>query len=585
MDVLMLALNSKYIHTNLAVRYLKEYSRQRGMENVDFVEYTINHRLPQVVDEIYRRRPAVLLLSCYIWNIEMMKGFAREYKKICPKTVIIAGGPEVSYNSRQVLLENRAIDMVMAGEGEKPLYQLLEYFAGRRALEEVASLTYWKLGEVVSTPWEEEIDLAQLPFAYTDIEQLKNKILYFETIRGCPFRCSYCLSSIIKNVRYMPLEQVFRYLQVFLDHRVQQVKFVDRTFNCSKEHAMAIWKYLAQHDNGITNFHFELTAHLMDEEMLSFLKTVRQGLFQFEIGVQSTNAQTIEEIRRTTSTEKLLEVCRRIDKEKNIHLHLDLIAGLPWEGLESFGHSFDQVMDIWPQQMQMGFLKILKGSLMEKNAGQYGMVYSEKAPYQVYTTKWLDYDEMLLLKDMEEMVETYYNSGRFGEEIRFILAGEPSIFRFFLEMGRSYVAQGLHLQKQSPEERHTLLKDFYLTRRQENQDSLPFLKELCLYDICLHEKPKKLPDWVELRGNIPYREQISRFYETPELVRQYLPEYEGEDPKRILKMAHLQIFQFNVLERGAGPRKPEKRALLFNYLARDLLGNARVWDVTSYFTF
>ena len=572
MNALLLALNSKYIHTNLAVRYLKEYSRQHGITDVDFVEYTINHHLPFVIDQIYRRRPKLLFLSCYIWNVEMMLDFAAEYKLICPDTIIVAGGPEVSYNSRQVLEEHPAIDMVLSGEGEKPFVQLMEYFHGDREIEEVKSLTYRSGGSILETPWEEEIDLAELPFAYMDLKELNHKIVYFESIRGCPFRCSYCLSSIIKNVRYMPLEQACSYLQIFLDAKVPQVKFVDRTFNCKKEHAMGIWKYLVEHDNGVTNFHFELTAHLIDEEMIQFLSTVRQGLFQFEIGVQSTNEDTIREIRRTTSTDKLLDICRRIDSAKNIHLHLDLIAGLPYEGLSSFGESFDRVMAIKPQQMQLGFLKVLKGSLMAQKAEEYGIVYSKKAPFSTYSTKWLNYDEMMVLKDMEEMVETYYNSGLYSQTILFLLKQEVSDFAFFRDFGQYWIAHGYHNKSQSPEEKLTILRDFFLSRRPENADLLPLFCDLCLYDLCRHGKPKKLPDWLSTGKNLDYKREINTFFDLPETIPTYLPEYQNEpEPKKVQKLAHLQVFSYD-------PQTLEKKdtAILFNYRRPDLLGNAKM---------
>ena len=571
MNTLLLAINSKYIHTNLAVRYLKEYSRQQGFDGVDFVEYTINQHLPDIIEEVYRLRPKVLLLSCYIWNVDMMMDFAADYKQISPDTLIIAGGPEVSYNSRQALEEHPAIDMIIAGEGEKPFVQLLEHLNGQRSIEEVRSLSYRCSGEITENPWEEEIDLAELPFAYMDLPDLQHKIVYFESIRGCPFRCSYCLSSIIKNVRYMPLEQACAYLQIFLDAKVPQVKFVDRTFNCKKEHAMGIWKYLVEHDNGITNFHFELTAHLMDEEMLQFLSTVRQGLFQFEIGVQSTNEDTIKEIRRATSTDKLLETCRRIDAAKNIHLHLDLIAGLPHEGFDSFGRSFDRVMSIRPQQMQLGFLKILKGSYMAQMAESYGMIWSQKAPFQVYRTNWISYDEMLVLKSLEDMVETYYNSGLYDCTIKFMLDREVSDFAFFRDFGLYWREQGYHRKSQSPEEKITILRDFFLTRSKENSQLLPLFCDLCLYDICRHGRPKKLPDWLSISKNLEYRLEINSFFDLPETIPTLLPEYANEpEPKKVQKLAHLQVFSYHphTLEQ-------QETAILFNYRAPDLLGNAK----------
>lgn len=564
MKTLLLALNSKYIHTNLAVRYLKEYSRQHNVKDVDFVEYTINHHLPFVIDEIYRKKPEILFLSCYIWNIEMMLDFAKEYKMISPKTLIIAGGPEVSYNSKNILEENPAIDMILCGEGEKPFLQIMEYFDGKREIENVKSLTYRKENKIIENEWEEEIDLSELPFAYMDLKELEHKIVYFESIRGCPFRCSYCLSSIIKKVRYMPIEQACAYLQIFIDAKVPQVKFVDRTFNCNKKHSMAIWKYLAEHDNGVTNFHFELSAHLIDEEMLEFLSTVRAGLFQFEVGVQSTNEDTIKEIHRTTSTDKLLEICQKIDSFKNIHLHLDLIAGLPYENLESFGRSFDKVMSIKPEQMQLGFLKVLKGSPLAAKVEEYGIVHSKKAPFQTYSTNWISYDEMLLLKDMEEMVETYYNSGLYPQTIKYILSQEISDFAFFKDFGQFWVKNNYHLKSQNPEEKLTILRDFYLSRNKSNENNLELFKDLCLYDICQHAKPKKFPNWLSSNKNLEFKQEINNFFDLPETIPQLLPEYLNEEPKKVQKLAHLQMFSYNPFS-----FKKENTAILFNYRAEN----------------
>lgn len=568
MKVLLLALNSKYIHTNLAVRYLTEYVKTLGITGMDFVEYTINHRLPFVVDEVYRQKPDVLVISCYIWNIEMVKDFVDEYKKVCPGVRIILGGPEVSYNSQQVLEENPSVEMVLTGEGEIAFAELMQHLQGKRTLQEVFSLTYrCETGAIQSTKPAPPISMDDLPFPYPDFSGLENKILYFETIRGCPFHCSYCLSSVTGGVRYLSMEKACQRLQIFLDHKVPQVKLVDRTFNCSKKHAMDIWKYLAEHDNGITNFHFELTAHLIDREMLDFLSTVRKGLFQFEIGVQSTNPTTIQEIHRSTDTARLLEICRELDSYQNIHLHLDLIAGLPGEGLESFGKGFDEVMEIRPQQMQLGFLKVLKGSYMAEHAEEYGLVYSRKAPFQVIRTKWLDYNEMILLKDMEEMVETYYNSGRFAMELEWIVQKESSLFQFFLDFGRYYVEKGYHLSSHSPEAQHTILKEFYVNRWGEDDSELTLLQDLCLYDICVRSKPKKLPPWVDNQINVSHKEEIREYFQQ-------------EGLRQMEKLYHIQYFRHNILSKD-GLQHPEECAFLFNYGQKDLLGNAKVTKIVG----
>ena len=577
MKVLLTALNSKYIHTNLAVRYLHEFAAERGYQS-EIAEYTINQHLPDILDELFRQQPNVLLLSCYIWNIEMMLDLADEYRRICPEVTILAGGPEVSYNSEQILQQNPALDGVFCGEGEEPFLEYMQALHGKRDLHEVHSLVWRdRDGNIVRNPSAPPLEMAQLPFPYPDLDAVSGKILYFESIRGCPFRCSYCLSSVAGKVRYLPLPLVFERLQRFLDAKVHQVKFVDRTFNCSKEHTMAIWKYLAEHDNGVTNFHFELTAHLIDQEMIDFLSTVRRGLFQFEIGVQSTNPDTIREIRRTTDTERLLDICRTLDKPKNIHLHLDLIAGLPFEDFQSFGRSFDTVMQIRPQQMQMGFLKVLKGSYMAQAADSYGLVYSHKAPFQVIRTNWISYAELMRLKDMESVVEDYYNSGLFSNQISWMLDQEASCFSFFLDFGEYRVQHGLRLIPQNLEDRCATLRDYYFARHPERADQLPLLHDLCLYDLCLHSKPKKLPDWVSVEQNLPFRDAIRDFYRDEQTAARFFPASDA-DSKQLARQSHLQIFSFD-------PRTLEQKptALLFDYHQRDLLGAASVTDVTKLF--
>lgn len=365
----------------------------------------------------------------------------------------------------------------------------------------------------------------------------------------------------------------FQRLQRFLDARVQQVKFVDRTFNCSKEHAMAIWRYLAEHDNGVTNFHFELTAHLIDQEMIDFLSTVRQGLFQFEIGVQSTNPDTIREIRRTTDTERLLAICRQLDKPKNIHLHLDLIAGLPYEDLESFGRSFDTVMQIRPQQMQLGFLKVLKGSLMEQKAPEYGLEYSRRPPFTFIRTRWLDYPQLLQLKEMESVVEDYYNSGLFGNQIEWMLSQEASPFSFFLDFGAWKVEHQLHLIPQGIAERCTTLWDYYFSRYPERAEQEGLLHDLCLFDLCLHTKPQKLPERVTTQANLPYREAIRALFRDEAQLRCLFGE---ENFLQHSRQAHLQVFSFD-----PQTRQPRLCAMLFDYHRRDLLGRAKVTDVSE----
>lgn len=572
MNTLLLALNSQYVHTNLAVRSLREYAAGRGFSQLALVEYTINHPLDLVLEEVYRQKPDLLLLSCYIWNIRMMEELAAELHRLLPGLCIVAGGPEVSYDAEAFLIRQPAVDMVLRGEGEEALCQLLEYREGRRPLEQVANLS-WRDGSAIRhNPTAPLLDLAALPFPYPDLEDCAGRILYFETIRGCPFRCSYCLSSIAGPVRYLPLELALPRLQRFLDARVKQVKFVDRTFNCSRAHAMAIWKYLAEHDNGVTNFHFEITAHLMDDEMIAFLSTVRPGLFQFEIGVQSTNPNTITAIRRTTDTPRLLDICRRLDAPRNIHLHLDLIAGLPHEGLASFCRSFDDVMSIRPQQLQLGFLKVLKGSHMADCTGEYGLITRQSPPFQVLQTRWLSFDEMLQLQGMEEMVDHYYNSGLFARELELLLSREASAADFFLEMGRWWRREGYHLLRPSLEERYTLLGR-YAAWRQGDQ-VLELLRECCRFDLCCHDRPRKLPRLLQEVPSLPLPESASRLLHDAEALWQLLPHRQGQPSKEIAKQVYLQRFACHPLTGAPGPVD-----FLFDPAHRDLLGRALAVEV------
>lgn len=567
MNTLLLALNSQYVHTNLAVRSLREYAAGRGFDRLQLAEYTINHPLELVLEEVYRRKPDLLLLSCYIWNIGRMQELAAELRQLLPQLRIVAGGPEVSYDAEAFLTRQPAVDMVLRGEGEEALCQLLEHFDGRRPLGEVANLSWRDGGTIRHNPTAPLLDLAALPFPYPDLEECAGRILYFETIRGCPFRCSYCLSSIAGPVRYLPLELALPRLQRFLDARVRQVKFVDRTFNCSRAHAMAIWKYLAEHDNGVTNFHFEITAHLMDDEMIDFLSTVRPGLFQFEIGVQSTNPDTIAAIRRTTDTPRLLSICRRLDAPRNIHLHLDLIAGLPYEGLASFCRSFDEVMAIRPQQLQLGFLKVLKGSHMADCTEEYGLIARQSAPFQVMRTRWLSFDEMLLLQGMEEMVDHYYNSGLFARELELLLGREASAADFFLEMGRWWRREGCHLLRPSLEERYTLLGRYAVWR--QGEEILPLLRDCCRFDLCCHDRPRKLPQILREEPAPPLPPQADELLHDAPALWQLLPHRQGQPSKEIAREVYLQSFARHPLTGAAGPVY-----YLFDPARRDLLGRA-----------
>lgn len=559
--VILAALNAKYIHSNLALRYLSRFQNNNQKHHVETMEFTINQRLDFIAEELFRKQPDVVLFSCYIWNVEMLRQLCPILKKIMPDCVIGFGGPEVSYESETFLRENPAVDFVMRGEGELVFTKYLEHLdAGNPAtLGEIESLTYRQGDEIFSTPQMHPMDLALLPFPYEDdFSDVQNQIIYYESSRGCPYHCGYCLSSVENGVRFVPLDKVLPDLQKFLDKNVPQVKFIDRTFNCKKSHAMAIWKYLHEHDNGVTNFHFEITADLIDQETIDFLKTVRKGLFQFEIGVQSTNPQTIRAINRNVDFAALSEIVRQIKDGGNIHQHLDLIAGLPYEDYDSFGRSFNDVYALHPEQLQLGFLKVLKGSMLHQKQKEFEIVYHDTAPYEVLTTHELPYADTLRLKYVEEMVETYYNSGRFLNTLAYLVPLYESPFAFFEALSQFWVGENYHYLGLSKMGLFDVLWRFVEQNPKVDKRKLQWEMK---FDIALHEKPKKLPAWLTVTNEEQWHDKVFAFYGNPTLWQKCLPHYKSN--KEAIRQTHLEVF---------GDEK--QKAVLFDYGKRDLLGNA-----------
>lgn len=559
--VILAALNAKYIHSNLALRYLSRFQNNNQKHHVETMEFTINQRLDFIAEELFRKQPDVVLFSCYIWNVEMLRQLCPILKKIMPDCVIGFGGPEVSYESETFLRENPAVDFVMRGEGELVFTKYLEHLdAGNPAiLGEIESLTYRQGDEIFSTPQMHPMDLALLPFPYEDdFSDVQNQIIYYESSRGCPYHCGYCLSSVENGVRFVPLDKVLPDLQKFLDKNVPQVKFIDRTFNCKKSHAMAIWKYLHEHDNGVTNFHFEITADLIDQETIDFLKTVRKGLFQFEIGVQSTNPQTIRAINRNVDFAALSEIVQQIKDGGNIHQHLDLIAGLPYEDYDSFGCSFNDVYALHPEQLQLGFLKVLKGSMLHQKQKEFEIVYHDTAPYEVLTTHELPYADTLRLKYVEEMVETYYNSGRFLHTLAYLVPLYESPFAFFEALSQFWVGENYHYLGLSKMGLFDVLWRFVEQNPKVDKRKLQWEMK---FDIALHEKPKKLPAWLTVTNEEQWHDKVFAFYGNPALWQKCLPHYKSN--KEAIRQTHLEVF---------GDEK--QKAVLFDYGKRDLLGNA-----------
>lgn len=547
MKILLAACNAKYIHSNLAVYDLKAYSSDYD-EHVILREYTINQPKDEILKDIYSSGADVVCFSCYIWNISFVRELIRDLVKILPKTAFWAGGPEVSYDAEKFLTEMPEMTGVMVGEGEKTFHDLLEFYIdGKDSLEEISGIAYRTGDKIIHNGWRELMDLSAIPFVYEHLEKFENRIIYYESSRGCPFSCSYCLSSIDKKLRFRDLELVKKELQFFLDHRVPQVKFVDRTFNCKHEHAMTIWKYILEHDNGVTNFHFEISADLLREEEMELMSQMRPGLIQLEIGVQSTNPETIRAIHRHMDLKKLEHCVNRVHSFRNIHQHLDLIAGLPYEDYDTFHQSFNDVYQMKPDQLQLGFLKVLKGSLMQKEAEVYGIVYKEKEPYEVLSTNWLTYGEVLKLKMVESMVEVYYNSGQFWHTLEYLVPLEKDAFTFYEKLGSFYEKKGYSEISHSRMRRYEILLEYL---KEETDVPAEVAAQKMLYDLYLREKLKKRPVFA------PDQKQ----YETA--VWNY------RKNNQVSKTAHIEVFENGTV-------------ILFDYEKRDPLSNNAYTEVVQ----
>lgn len=552
MKILLAACNAKYIHSNLAVYNLKSCSGKYSL-NVVIKEYTINQIRDDILKDIYLEQPDVICFSCYIWNISFVKELVPDLKKILPHVDFWAGGPEVSYDAVEFLKKNPAFFGVMVGEGEETFHELAGYYIERKpeTLKEIRGVAFHdetKVSDIVHTGWRELMDLSKVPFAYSNLTEFKNRIIYYESSRGCPFSCSYCLSSIDKKLRFRDIGLVKKELQFFIDNKVPQVKFVDRTFNCKHDHAMEIWRYITENDNGITNFHFEISADLLRAEELALMKTMRPGLIQLEIGVQSTNPQTIKAIRRTMDFEKLKGIVEQIHSFGNIHQHLDLIAGLPYEGYDSFHKSFCDVYALRPEQFQLGFLKVLKGSHMMEMTGEYQILYKDREPYEVLSTAWLTYGEILGLKMVESMVEVYYNSGQFKHTLVFLEQYFEDPFWMYEALGRFYEKKGYSEISHSRMRRYEILMEF---AGEQKEIPLEVLSDVMLLDLYLRENLKSRPSFAS--DQKPYERLI----------------WDYRKVEKIPKTAHIEVFR-------------DGKTILFDYTDRDpLTNNARLTDITD----
>ena len=569
MKFLLAALNAKYIHSNPALYSLRAYAGEHNAElaqDVEIAEYTINQPLEEILADIYERKPDAAAFSCYIWNWKMISELLGELHQIMPELPIWLGGPEVSFDAEQLLEEYPFLTGIMVGEGEATFSELLGFYekknSGRYSQQfQMQIAAFWpgavsQAGldsikgivfrdpvskKIVRTEPRELTVIDSQPFFYQNMEGFENRIVYYESSRGCPFRCSYCLSSIDKKVRLRDMELVKKELQFFLDKKVPQVKFIDRTFNCNHRHAQEIWRYIQKHDNGVTNFHFEISADMLNGEELAILGKMRPGLVQLEIGVQSTNPKTLKEVRRFADLDKLRHAVVRIHAEHNIHVHLDLIAGLPYEDMDSFVRSFNDVYAMRPEQLQLGFLKVLKGSYMEEMASEYGLVYRKCPPYEVLYTKWLSYDDVIRLKKVEEMVELYYNSGQFTHILPVLVRRFGSAFEMYDRLALFYQEKGYFVNSPARSRRYEVLLEF---AEQEDAERIGLYRELAVYDMYLRENAKSRPAFASDQRS--YYDRIAGFYREEEENRAYLPDYGEYQAKQLQRMTHLEIFEWPV---------------------------------------
>lgn len=560
MKSLLVSINAKFIHSNLAIRSIKTYAEHNLPIKVDIAEFTINQPLDVIMREIYITKPNFIGFSCYIWNYEYIKKIVSELKKVLPNCIIMLGGPEVSYNPHEVIKQTGA-DIITISEGEKSCCDLLDAIMNSKPYSDVKGIVYKSGNDIIVNEPSPLLNLDDIPFVYgEDFSEFENRIIYYESSRGCPFKCKYCLSSDSNGVRFLSLDRVCSDLSHFLKANVRQVKFVDRTFNCDKKKAMAIWHYLIEHDNGVTNFHFEIAAELLDNEMIEYLNTARKGLFQLEIGVQSINKETLCAITRITLPDKLTPIITGLQKGNNINLHLDLIAGLPYESYECFKKSFNYVYSLSPDQLQLGFLKLLKGSGLFTDKERYGIKSTDFAPYEVLSTDWLPYEDVLRLKKVEDMVETYYNSRRYMKEIDYLCTLFKEPFDLFEALGEYYYNNNYHLAPHSKVFYYDILFDFL--KLQEDAD-LDHFKWLCLYDIYAHEKAKKLPKWLDISLTKKYSKRLFDFVENENNRAKYFSSYSEFEVKQILRMVHFEVFPFNPL--SSEQKQENETTLLFLY--------------------
>lgn len=560
MKILFTSLNSKFIHSNLAIKYL---SKCMNSLDVETKEYTINEDVEEIFYDIIRKGYDVVAFSCYIWNIERTLKIAKNIKKASPKTLILLGGPEVSYEVSDFMMKNPFVDMVVAGEGEQAFLDLGKIMAKENSAQDFLDKSYetllaipnlfFRLGEEIcndAAPKELEEamitrDLSIVPYAYEgeSKEKIQNKIVYYETSRGCTFNCSYCLSATSKGIRYFEEDRVYAELKKLVALGAEQIKFVDRTFNADSKRATRLVEYLMSIDDGKINFHFEITAYLLQRDLLDIIKHARVGLFQFEIGVQTTNEKTLLAIHRGNQFEKLKENVREIQSFGNIHQHLDLIAGLPYEKLKRFIHSFNDVFDLEPQALQLGFLKLLKGSPIYYQIEQFGYVYRDYPPYEVISNHYISAEELIELKEVENVLDRYYNKGRYANSISYL-------YRFFKGRGYDLFKKLSDIVLRHPIDLTKKNEEFYalflLAKQMEDSFETDFFTELLRLDYLLMGRNPNVPDFLKA-PHLASKEEVFGMLKSEDTLSE-LQFAESISPKEAFKKIQWSNFEYDVLK-------------------------------------
>ncbi|MBC8631398.1 B12-binding domain-containing radical SAM protein [[Eubacterium] tenue] len=584
MKILLTTLNSKFIHTNLAIRYLKQMVKDIEDINVDIREYTINNELDFILKDIYTNNYNVILFSTYIWNVNDIVKLCNNLKKVKPNIKIALGGPEVTYDSEEAMKKYDFIDYILYGEGELIFRDFTKYLMGDMKIEDVDGIVYRNNDFIITNkPMKllENLDLIPSPYEELDKKEYENRIVYYETSRGCPFNCQYCLSSAIEGLRYFSIDRVKKDLKKLIDARVSQIKFIDRTFNANKKFAMEIMKFLMENDNGYTTYHFEVTAHLLTDDMLEFLKDCKEGLFQFEIGVQSTNEKVLDAVGRRDDFKKLSYVVQKIASFRNIHQHLDLIAGLPYEDYSSFENSFNDVFNLGIEHLQLGFLKMIKGTGIRNQADEHEFRYKDYPPYEVLYNKYISYNEILKLKDIEEILEIYFNSKNFVLSMRYIIHNhyKESPFKFFEDFATYFNDNGYFNASQGKNQLYKILVDFYTDKINIETE---LFKEIVKYDYISLGKTSNVPAFMDKVEVDDFKNRCHLFLQNEGNILKYIPRFENTPAKQIIKYVHFETFKYDILQLKkniTAKLQPKESIILFVYDDKKVFEKSKSYTV------